>query len=58
MSQRSFIRHIVFFSAAYKADIPRIIEGLSILKDIPHPILGDVWLWPWPAKLTSELTLN
>jgi len=30
------IRHVVFFSAKNKADIDTIVEGLSILKTIPH----------------------
>lgn len=30
------IRHVVFFSAKDKKDINVIIEGLSILKTIPH----------------------
>ncbi|SFP98133.1 Stress responsive A/B Barrel Domain [Roseivivax halotolerans] len=36
MSQRDFIRHVVFFTARDEADIPRIIEGLKQLGDIPH----------------------
>lgn len=36
MSDRSFIRHVVFFSARNKADIGRIQEGLSLLAGIPH----------------------
>ncbi|MCV6584729.1 MAG: Dabb family protein [Marinibacterium sp.] len=35
MADNSFIRHIVFFSAKDKADIDRIVEGLSILATIP-----------------------
>ncbi|MDF0584799.1 Dabb family protein [Bradyrhizobium yuanmingense] len=31
------IRHIVLFTAKDKAQIDQIIEGLSILKSIPHP---------------------
>lgn len=42
MSDRTFIRHVVFFSAADKADIERIVEGLSMLKDIPHASLLEV----------------
>lgn len=30
------IRHIVFFSAKLEHDIEEIVEGLSILKEIPH----------------------
>lgn len=36
MSVRPNIRHVVFFSAKDKADIPRIMEGLSRLTQIPH----------------------
>lgn len=36
MSVRPNIRHVVFFSAKDKADIPRIMEGLSRLTNIPH----------------------
>lgn len=30
------IRHAVFFSCKDKADIDRVVEGLSMLADIPH----------------------
>lgn len=36
MADREFIRHVVFFSAANPDDTDRIVEGLSLLKDIPH----------------------
>lgn len=36
MTQRSFIRHVVFFSAKDPKDIPTIVAGLSKLADIPH----------------------
>ncbi|SDX29508.1 Dabb family protein [Litoreibacter albidus] len=36
MTDRSFIRHVVFFSAKDKGDIARIRDGLSMLRDIPH----------------------
>ncbi len=36
MTDRSFIRHVVFFRAKDKADLPRIREGLSLLGGIPH----------------------
>jgi len=42
MSTRAFLRHIVFFSAKDKADIPRIVKGLSRLGDIPHASLFEV----------------
>ncbi|MEE9388735.1 MAG: Dabb family protein [Paracoccaceae bacterium] len=36
MPARSSIRHVVFFSAKNKDDIPRIMDGLSRLTGIPH----------------------
>jgi hypothetical protein len=36
------IRHIVFFSAADKQDLPTIISGLSRLKDIPHALRVEI----------------
>lgn len=36
MTSRTFIRHIVFFSARDPKDIGRIVEGLSALAGIPH----------------------
>ncbi len=35
MTPRNFIRHVVFFSAREKADVPRIVAGLSRLAEIP-----------------------
>lgn len=37
VKNRSFLRHVVFFSAKDKRDLKRIVEGLSLLKNIPHP---------------------
>ena len=42
MSQRPAIRHVVFFSAKDPADVARIIEGLSLLADIPHSDVFEV----------------
>ncbi|WP_333683444.1 Dabb family protein [Pontibaca methylaminivorans] len=42
MSDRPAIRHVVFFSAKDKADIPRIVEGLGQLADIPHAQFFEV----------------
>jgi len=42
VSNRTFIRHVVFFSAADAKDLQRIIDGLSLLKDIPHSSLFEV----------------
>lgn len=36
------IRHIVFFTARDPADVGRIVEGLSILADIPHARVLEV----------------
>lgn len=40
--RRAMIRHIVFFSAADRADTGRIIEALRRLGDIPHCDLFEV----------------
>ncbi|UOA26130.1 Dabb family protein [Pseudosulfitobacter sp. DSM 107133] len=42
MSERPAIRHVVFFSAKDPADVTRIIEGLSLLADIPHADVFEV----------------
>ncbi len=39
---RSYLRHVVFFSAKDKRDLTRIVEGLSRLKDIPHASTFEV----------------
>ncbi|WP_392337462.1 Dabb family protein [Loktanella salsilacus] len=39
---RQNIRHVVFFSAKDKADIPRIVAGLTRLADIPHSTAFEV----------------
>ncbi|MBU2358709.1 MAG: Dabb family protein [Alphaproteobacteria bacterium] len=39
---RQTIRHVVFFSARDKADVPRIIAGLTRLADIPHSTVFEV----------------
>ena len=36
VTHRPAIRHIVFFSAREKADVPRIVAGLRLLQDIPQ----------------------
>ncbi|PZO80524.1 MAG: stress responsive protein [Mesorhizobium amorphae] len=36
------IRHIVFFSAKNKADLPEIVAGLRRLATIPHSTLFEV----------------
>ncbi|MBU2991724.1 Dabb family protein [Octadecabacter sp. 1_MG-2023] len=42
MTQRSFIRHVVLFSAKDQADVTRIRDGLSMLAGIPHSSLFEV----------------
>ncbi len=42
MSERGFIRHVVFFSAKDPADRARVYEGLSILKQNPHARVLEV----------------
>lgn len=42
MAERDFIRHVVLFSARDKADVARIVEGLSLLRGIPHASLFEV----------------
>jgi hypothetical protein len=36
MSDRSFIRHVVLFSAKNANDVDRIVDGLSMLSAIPY----------------------
>ena len=40
--QRSFIRHVVLFSAKDEEDVIRIHDGLSMLADIPHASVFEV----------------
>ena len=40
--QRSFIRHVVLFSAKDQADVTRIRDGLSTLADIPYASVFEV----------------
>ena len=42
MKNRTFIRHVVLFSAKDKADVTRIVDGLSMLADIPHASVFEV----------------
>lgn len=41
-SDRNFIRHVVLFSAKDKQDVKRIVEGLSLLAQIPHSSTFEV----------------
>ncbi len=42
MTARTFIRHIVFFSAKDKADLERITDGLNMLSNIPFADVFEV----------------
>ena len=55
MTDRPALRHIVFFSATNKADIPRIVAGLQILADIPHSQLFEVRENSQSDALSSEV---
>ncbi len=55
MSDRPTLRHVVFFSAKEKADIPRIVEGLQMLADIPHSTLFEVRQNTRDDALSSEV---
>jgi hypothetical protein len=55
VTNRPTIRHIVFFSAKDKADIPRIVEGLSMLGKIPHAQVFEVRENTQADALSSEV---
>jgi hypothetical protein len=42
LSDRPTLRHVVFFSAKDKADLPQIVAGLELLADIPDAKLFEV----------------
>jgi hypothetical protein len=42
VTNRPTLRHVVFFSAKDKADIPQIVEGLRLLSGIPHARVFEV----------------
>ncbi|WP_333712050.1 Dabb family protein [Yoonia sp.] len=42
MTDRPALRHVVFFSAKDKADIPHIVKGLRLLSGIPHTRVFEV----------------
>ena len=42
MSDRTFIRHVVLFSAVDKNDVERIVDGLSLLRKIPQASVFEV----------------
>ena len=55
MSNRPPLRHVVFFSAKDKADIPRIVAGLELLAGIPHPSVFEVRVNTQNDALSSEV---
>lgn len=55
MSDRPTLRHVVFFSAKDKADIPRIISGLELLADIPDTRFFEVRRNTQSDALSSEV---
>ncbi|MGY9048303.1 MAG: Dabb family protein [Rhodobacterales bacterium] len=55
MTQRPTLRHIVFFSAKDKADIHKIVEGLSLLAQIPHSSFFEVQRNTQSDQLSSEV---
>lgn len=55
MTNRPTLRHVVFFSAKNKADIPRILEGLELLAGIPHARTFEVRQNTQNDALSSEV---
>lgn len=55
MTKRPALRHVVFFSAKDKADVPRIVAGLQILSAIPHPTYFEVRQNRQQDALSSEV---
>ena len=55
MTTRQTLRHVVFFSAKDKADIPRIVEGLELLAGIPHSTSFEVRQNTQSDALSSEV---
>lgn len=49
------IRHIVFFTARDAADLPRIRQGLQLLRDIPHASHFEVGDNLRSDRLTQEV---
>ena len=39
---RTFIRHVVFFSAKDKQDVDRILSGLNMLREVPGALNFEV----------------
>jgi hypothetical protein len=42
VTDRPALRHVVFFSAKNKADVPQIMAGLRLLSGIPHARVFEV----------------
>ncbi len=55
MTLRPSLRHVVFFSAKDKADVPRIVEGLEMLSGITHSTFFEVRLNTQSDALSSEV---
>ena len=55
VTTRPTLRHVVFFSAKDKTDIPRIVEGLKLLAGIPHARLFEVRQNTQNDALSSEV---
>ncbi len=55
MTNRPTLRHVVFFSAKDKADIPRIVEGLQMLSGIPDAQNFEVRQNTQADSLSSEV---
>lgn len=55
MTTRPTLRHVVFFNAKDKADIPLIVEGLELLAGIPHSTAFEVRRNTQSDALSSEV---
>ena len=55
MTNRPALRHVVFFSAKDKADIPQILAGLGMLAGIPHAQNFEVRSNTQADSLSSEV---
>ncbi|EBA13626.1 Dabb family protein [Roseobacter sp. CCS2] len=55
VTARPTLRHVVFFSAKDKADIPAIVEGLQLLSAIPHSTVFEVRQNNHRDALSSEV---
>jgi hypothetical protein len=55
LPDRPSLRHVVFFSAKDKADIPRLAAELELLAGIPHARLFEVCQNTQNDALSSEV---